>query len=308
MKHNNLKDRIEQIVYFYIGGSRMSNQPKLGKNVIIGNNVTFGENVVIQNNCIIEDNVILGNNTYIDNNCLIRNDVVLGDNSTIGANCILGEYQMDFFTDHKYHKHELVIGKNAIIRSGCILYSGSEIGENFQAGHQVTIRENAKIGNNVSAGTLTDIQGHCRIGNYVRMHSSVHVGMSTVIDDCCWIYPYVVFTNDPTPPSDIEIGVHVHAFAIVATNSIVLPGIDIQSDSLIGAGTIVNRNVERYQVVLGNPGKPRADIRDIKNRETGKPYYPWRYNFDRNMPWKNYGFDNWYETLDDEMKQMLLGK
>ncbi|MCR4587382.1 MAG: N-acetyltransferase [Lachnospiraceae bacterium] len=287
---------------------RIAKQPRIGKNVIIGENVILGENVVIQNNCIIEDNVVLGDNSYIDNNCLIRNDVVLGENSTIGANCILGEYQMDFFKDHEYHKHELIIGKNAIIRSGCILYSGTVIGDNFQAGHQVTIRENSQIGNSVSAGTLTDIQGHCKIGNYVRMHSSVHVGTSSVIDDCCWIYPYVVFTNDPTPPSDTEIGVHVHAFAIVATNAIILPGIDVQSDSLIGAGTIVNRNVEKYQVVVGNPGKPRADIRDIKNRETGEPYYPWRYHFDRNMPWKNYGFDNWYATLDDDMKQMLIGK
>ncbi len=285
----------------------MENQIKLGKNCIIGENFKCGENVVIGNNCIIEDNVVLGDNVYIDNNCIIRNDVSVGGDSAIGANCIIGEYQMDFYRDHLYHKHELFIGKNAIIRSGCILYGGSRIGEHFQAGHNVTVRENALIGDHVSAGTLTDIQGHCRIGNYVRMHSSVHVGTSSVIDDCCWIYPYVVFTNDPTPPSDTERGVHVHAFAVVATSSVVLPGIEIQSDSLIGAGTVVNRNVDKYQLVVGNPGKVKGDIRQIKNRETGEPYYPWRYHFDRNMPWKDYGFDNWFSTLDNEMKAMLLG-
>lgn len=285
----------------------MGMEPIVGKNTIIGSGVKIGDNVVIQNNCIIEDYVTLGDNVYVDNNCLIRKDVSIGNNSIIGANCILGEYQMDFFQDRLYHKHELVIGENAIIRSGCIIYGGTRIGDNFQTGHQVTIRENAVIGNNVSAGTFTDIQGHCKIGNYVRLHSNVHVGMSTIIDDCCWIYPYVVFTNDPTPPSDTEMGVHVHPFAIVATNSVVLPGIDIESDSLIGAGTIVNKNVEKYQVVVGNPGKVKGDIRDIKNRETGESYYPWRYHFERNMPWKNYGFDNWYATLDDEMKYMLFG-
>ena len=163
------------------------NQPKIGKNTIIGENFKCGNNVVIQHNCIIEDYVVLGDNVYIDNNCIIRNDVSIGANSTIGANCILGEYQMDFFMDHAYHKHELNIGQNAIIRSGCILYGDTQIGDNFQTGHQVTIREKAIIGNNVSIGTLSDIQGHCKIGNYVRMHSSVHVGMATVIDDCCWI-------------------------------------------------------------------------------------------------------------------------
>ncbi len=282
-------------------------KPQIGLNTIIGNNVNIGSDVIIGHNCIIEDNVELADGVFIDNNCLIRNDVSLGKGSSVGANCILGEYQMDFYQDRKYHQHELVIGEKAIIRSGCIIYGGTLIGENFQSGHNVTIRENAVIGNNVSAGTLTDIQGHCKIGNYVRMHSSVHVGMSSVIDDCCWIYPFVVFTNDPTPPSDTEIGVHVHAFAVVATNSIILPGIDIQSDALIGAGTIVNRNVDRYQVVVGNPGKSIGDIRDIKNKETGENYYPWRYHFDRNMPWKNYGFDNWFGTLDEDMKKQLLG-
>ncbi len=285
----------------------MQNKPTIGLNTIIGNNVTFGKGVVIKNNCIIEDNVVLGDNVYIDNNCIVRNDVSIGDETTVGANCILGEYLMDFLQDHKYHRHELILGQRAIIRSGSILYGGSTIGDGFQTGHQVTIRENTIIGNHVSIGTLSDIQGHCTIGNYVRLHSNVHVGMSTIIDDCCWIFPYVVFTNDPTPPSDTELGVHVHSFAIVATNSIILPGIDIQSDSLIGAGTIVNRNVEKYQVVVGNPGKPRGDIRNIKNHETGKPYYPWRYHFDRNMPWKNLGFDNWYATLDEDMKKLLLG-
>lgn len=282
-------------------------KPICGKNTVIGENVSFGEDVKIGHNCVIEDNVVIGDTSFIDSNTIIRSGVHLGKNTFIGANCIIGEYQMDFCLDRTYHEHILTIGGNAIIRSGSIIYSGSSIGENFQSGHQVTIREKAEIGNNVSAGTLTDIQGHCKIGNYVRMHSSVHVGMSSVIDDCCWIYPFVVFTNDPTPPSDTEIGVHVHSFAIVATNSIVLPGIEIQSDSLIGAGTIVNRNVEKYQVVVGNPGKPRGDIRDIRNRETGEAYYPWRYHFDRAMPWKNFGFDNWYATLDDDMKRLLLG-
>ncbi len=285
----------------------MDTQPDMGKNTIIGNGLKCGRNVVIGHNCIIEDHVTLGDNVYIDHNCVIRNDVVLGDNVTIGANCIVGEYLQDFYPDHAYHKHELLIGRNAIIRSGSIIYGGSRIGDSFQTGHQVTIREGTVIGDHVSVGTLSDIQGRCRIGNYVRMHSNVHVGASTIIDDCCWIYPYVVFTNDPTPPSNTEMGVHVHAFAIVATHSVVLPGVEIQNDSLIGAGTTVIRDVDRYQVVVGNPGKAKGDIREIKNRETGESYYPWRYHFDRNMPWKNYGFDDWYQALDDDLKTVLFG-
>ena len=284
----------------------MSNY-QIGRNSILGENVSLGNNVVIRDNCIIEDNVVLGDNVYIDSNTIIRSDVSLGADSTVGANCIIGEYQMDFYRDRSHHAHPLNIGHNALIRSGSIIYSGSDIGDNFQTGHQVTIREKARIGNNVSVGTLSDIQGDCDIGNYVRMHSNVHIGQLSKIDDCVWIFPYVVLTNDPTPPSENMLGVHIHSFAIVATSTVVLPGIEIMSDSLVGAGSVVNRDVEPYAVVVGNPAKQRADIRDMKNKITGEKVYPWRYHFDRAMPWEGIGFDEWYNSLDEDYKKMLLG-
>ena len=284
----------------------MSNY-QIGRNSILGENVSLGNNVVIRDNCIIEDNVVLGDNVYIDSNTIIRSDVSLGADSTVGANCIIGEYQMDFYRDRSHHAHPLNIGQNALIRSGSIIYSGSDIGDNFQTGHQVTIREKARIGNNVSVGTLSDIQGNCDIGNYVRMHSNVHIGQLSKIDECVWIFPYVVLTNDPTPPSENMLVVHIHSFAIVATSTVVLPGIEIMSDSLVGAGSVVNRDVEPYAVVVGNPAKQRADIRDMKNKITGEKVYPWRYHFDRAMPWEGIGFDEWYNSLDEDYKKMLLG-
>ncbi len=280
---------------------------QIGRNSIVGDNVSVGDNVVIRDNCIIEDNVVLGDNIFIDSNTIIRSDVSLGKNSTIGANCIIGEYQMDFYRDRQHHAHPLNIGDNALIRSGSIIYSGSDIGENFQTGHQVTIREKSRIGNNVSVGTLSDIQGNCDIGNYVRMHSNVHIGQLSKIDDCVWIFPYVILTNDPTPPSENMLGVHIHSFAIVATSTVVLPGIEIKSDSLVGAGSVVNRDVEPYAVVVGNPAKQRADVRNMKNKITGEMVYPWRYHFDRAMPWEGIGFDKWYDSLDEDYKKMLLG-
>lgn len=272
------------------------------KTCIIGENVKIGENVTFGHNVIIEDDVTIGDNSYIDSNSIIRSNVTLGENSFIGANCVIGEYWMDFCIERKKHWHPLIIGKDALIRSGSIIYAGSIMGEGFQTGHQVTIREKAKIGNHVSVGTLSDIQGNCEIGNYVRMHSNVHIGQLSVVDDFVWIYPYVVLTNDPTPPSDHFVGVHIHPFAIVATGSVVMPGIDIGQDSLVAAGSTVTKNVEPYSVVMGNPGKERADVRDIKSKFTGEPVYPWRHHFQNYMPWSESDFTTWYNSLNLEEK------
>ncbi len=276
---------------------------KKGQHCIIGQNVQLGENVSFGHNCIIEDNVIIGNNSFVDSNTIIRKGVVIGTDSFIGANCIIGEYWMDFCIDRQSYEHPLFIGNKALIRSGSIIYAGSTIGDNFQTGHQVTIREKAQIGNNVSVGTLSDIQGNCKLGNYVRLHSNVHIGQLSVIDDFVWIYPYVILTNDPTPPSNDFVGVHVYSFAIIATGSIIMPGLDIGQDSLIGAGAIVTKSIEPYAVAVGNPAKTVSDVRKVKNKITGEPVYPWREHFSNYMPWNKVGFDVWYDSLDLDQKE-----
>lgn len=274
-----------------------------GMNCMISEKAEIGDNVTVRHNCIIEDNVIIGAGTYIDSNTIIRSNTKIGQNSFIGSNCIIGEYWMDFCIDRIPHDHSLCIGENALIRSGSILYSGSNIGSDFQTGHQVTIREKSKIGNHVSVGTLSDIQGNCDIGNYVRLHSNVHIGQLSVIDDFVWIFPYVVLTNDPTPPSECFVGVHIKSFAIVATSAVIMPGLVIGQDSLVAAGAIVTKDVQDYSVVAGNPGKTISDVRKIKNKITGEPVYPWRYYFKNYMPWAESDFSTWYDSLEIEEKK-----
>lgn len=280
----------------------MENQGRVKGSCIIADTAKIGENVTVGYNCIIEENVEIGSNTYIDSNTIIRSGTIIGENSFVGANCIIGEYLMDFCKSRTLEQHALVIGRNALIRSGTIIYTESVIGSDFQTGHQVTIREKSKIGHHVSIGTLSDIQGNCTIGNYVRMHSNVHIGQLSVVDDFVWIFPYVVLTNDPTPPSNNFVGVHIHPFAIVATGTIVMPGIEIAQDALVAAGCVVTKNVEPYAVIMGNPGKKRGDVRSIKSKITGESIYPWRYHFDSYMPWEENNFEEWYASLSLDEK------
>ena len=259
--------------------------------------------VSFKGKCIVEAGARIGDNCYIDSNSIIRSGTTIGADSFIGANCIIGEYLMDFCLDRRPHNHELTIGNNALLRSGTIIYTGSEIGDHFQTGHRVTIREKSRIGSHCSIGTLSDIQGNCSIGDYVRMHSNVHIGQLSVVDNYVWIFPYVVLTNDPTPPSEDGgfIGVHIHKFALISTGSVLLPGVSIGRDALVGAGSNVTKNVSDYALVVGNPAKQIKDVRDMKNKN-GESIYPWRFHFNRAMPWEKEGFIKWYRGLSDQNK------
>lgn len=279
---------------------KMASSAKISDNVIVGDNVVVGENVTIQPGCIIENNVVISDGTYIDYNVIIRENVKIGKNSYIGASCILGEYTMDVLKNSEKKNSILEIGEESLIRSGSIIYADTTIGTHFQTGHRVTIREKSIIGNYVSVGTLSDIQGFCEIGNYVRMHSNVHIGQESKIEDYVWIFPYVILTNDPTPPSYELEGVTLKSFSVIATGSVLLPGVTVEGDSLVAAGAVVTKDVKEGDVVGGNPAKVISHISQIKNHITGENVYPWRYTFKRGMPWEETDYQTWYESLMQE--------
>lgn len=255
------------------------------------NNIS--ENVIIKDGVRIGDNVTIEDGVYIDYDAIIRDNVTIKRGTFIGTRCIIGEYLFDFYDDKTNKRHPLIIGENSLIRSETIIYGDCTIGKNFQTGHRVTIREKTQIGQNVRIGTLSDIQGFCEIGDYVNLHSNVHIGMRSTIKKYAWIFPYVVLTNDPNPPSNTVKGVTVGEFAVIATNSIVLPGKHIGKDSLVGAGSIVTKDVPPMKVVVGNPAKVICDVTEVKDKSTGESLYPWRYHFDRGMPWKGLGYESW---------------
>lgn len=269
----------------------------IGNNVIIEENVSIGANSKIKDGCIIGANSSIGENSFLDYAVIVRENVQIGTNAFIGARVILGEYLVDFIDERDYQKHKTQIGNDCVIRSETIIYGENVIGDNFQTGHRVTIREKSKIGDHVRIGTLSDIQGDCVIGNYVNLHSNVHIGQKSTLKNYVWIFPYVVLTNDPNPPSEQLLGVTVEEFAIIATGSVVLPGKVIGKDSLVGAGAVVNKDVAEGKVVVGNPIREIGETSKIKNKTTGEAVYPWRYHFDRGMPWKGIGYDEWEKGI-----------
>lgn len=236
----------------------------------------------------------IGSNVHIGDRTIIYDNVEIGDNTVICNDCVIGEPLNDYYCNGEHYENpKTVIGADSLIRSHTIIYAGNTMGNHFQTGHRVTVRENTIFGTHCSLGTLDDIQGYSVFGDYCRLHSSVHVGMHSTLGDYVFIYPYVVFTNDPTPPSNVCIGPTVGDFSQIATGSVLLPGVIIGKHCLIGAGSSVTKDVPDYHLAVGAPAKVVKDVREIIDRETGETHYPWPYHFSRNMPWEREGFDAW---------------
>ena len=176
---------------------------------------------------------------------VIHNQVRIGQNATIGRFIELGLNDMP-----------LEIGDNAVIRSGTIIYGNVKIGNDFRTGHRVLIREDTTIGDNVLVGTNSIVDGNCVIGNQVIIQSNVYVTWGMQIEDSVFMGPCSVTTNDKHPPaadrSLLKASI-LRKNCAIGAGAIILPGIEIGENSLIGAGSIVTKDIPSNVLAFGNP-------------------------------------------------------
>lgn len=234
---------------------------------------------MIHQTAIVSPNAKIGKNVKIGAFSIVHDNVLIGDDTVIESYCEIG------YPTKLASNEPLRIGHSSVIRSNSTFYEGSTFGANLVTGHRVTVREGTRAGKNFQIGTLGDIQGHCEIGDYVKFHSNVHIGQHSKIGNYVWIFPYVVLTNDPHPPSEVMMGVTIEDFVAIATMSIVLPGVRVGEGALVGAHSSVNRNVDPNTVVAGSPAKVICDTDKILLKDgSGQKAYPWRRHFHRGYP------------------------
>lgn len=228
---------------------------------------------------IVSDKAVIGKNVTIGAYTIIYDNVYIEDDTTIEAFCEIG------VSNNLSGGECLLIGAKSHIRSHSIFYEGSIFGPSLVTGHRVTVREKTIAGKNLQIGTLSDIQGHCQIGDYVRMHSNVHIGQHSKIGNFVWIFPYVVLTNDPHPPSNVMQGVTVSDYAVIATMSVILPGAYIAEGCLIGAHSSLSGKTDPDTIYAGSPAKSIGETSKLKLKDgSRKPAYPWRTHFFRGYP------------------------
>jgi acetyltransferase-like isoleucine patch superfamily enzyme len=193
--------------------------------------------------------------------------------NTIGDGCrIFDPFTLGFPSRERMSQSEypgVVLGDGAVLRPGGVIYCDVTIGNRFQCGHNILIREETRIGDDVAIGTGSVIEGYSRIGDGVRIQSLVFVPTKTEIGTGVFIGPNAVLTNDRYPPADQSAlkGPVLEEYAVVGANSTILPGVRIGKGAAVAAGAVVTRDVPAGKLALGVP----AVLRDLPEQMQRRP-------------------------------------
>jgi acetyltransferase-like isoleucine patch superfamily enzyme len=199
---------------------------------------------------------------------MIPKNVVVGRNSWVAENVSLGVSSRKFFRQKEEDLPATKIGNEAVIRSGTTIYCDVTIGDKFQTGHNVLIREKTLVGDYVLVGSNSIIEGETKIGNSVRIQSMVYIPLYTTIEDWVFIGPCASLTNDkyPVRTDDKLEGPVLKMGCSIGSNSTILPAVEIGEGSIVAAGSIVTKDVPPWKLAIGTPAKIRELPEGLKVR------------------------------------------
>lgn len=227
----------------------------------------IGDNVTIEEFVVIRKNVTIGNNVVIHPHVLIEEGCIIGDNTEIYCGAFIGKEPKGSRQPIKESFSKWAkIGSDSIIGPNAVIYYGTIIGDKTLISEGVSIRENCNIGNNCVVGRNATINFAATIHDNTKIMDFTHITAHTQVDEDVFIGPHVCTADDNTMGraddyTDIRVcGAHIKKGASIGEGVRLLPCVEIGANSIIGAASLVTRNVPDRVLAMGSPARVKKEL------------------------------------------------
>ncbi|MFI6226591.1 acyltransferase [Micromonospora echinospora] len=155
---------------------------------------------------------------------------------------------------------------------------GARIGDGTKVWHLAHVRSTARIGGGCVIGRNVYVDSNVVIGDLCKVQNNVSVYQGVTLEDEVFVGPCAVFTNDFRPRAqnpDWQITpTMVRRGASIGANATLVCGIEVGEYAMIAAGSVVTRDVAPYQLVAGNPARPKGWVNEkgeVVSRDPANP-------------------------------------
>lgn len=211
----------------------------------IGTGCKIGKGVIIHHNVVIYPGTIIGDGTEIFDGAVIGRPPK-------GAGNLVHKLEDTF--------DPVEIGNGCVIGSNAVIYAANKLGNNVLIGDGACIREHANIGDKVLIAQQCTFNHHVTVKNNSKVMDLTHITARTVIEDDVFIGVGVSSANDNNMRiKGSEVGeasvITLKKGCKIGSGSTLLPGITVGENAVVGAGSVVTRDVSAESRVMGVPAK-----------------------------------------------------
>lgn len=146
------------------------------------------------------------------------------------------------------------------VHPSSVVDEGARIGKNTKIWHFCHVSPTARIGERCNIGQNVFIDNKVEVGNGVKIQNNVSLYNGVVVEDDAFLGPSMVFTNVINPRSFVERKsefkpTYVRRGATIGANATIVCGVEIGPYALIGAGSVIIRDVPAHAMMVGNPAR-----------------------------------------------------
>ncbi len=222
----------------------------------------IGDNVTISEYCVIREDVIIGNNVTIHPHVIINDGVRIADGVEIYPGAIIGKQpQLSGGLQHKPQFSEYVeIGECTSIGPNSIIYYDVKIGPDCLIGDAVAIRERCTIEAHCIIGRHVSLLYNVTVGHDTKIMTNTHITGNSVIGCNVVIGVGVNSVNDNNFGSEGYnrneiLGPKIEDNVKIGAGVTLLPNVKIGTNSVVGAGSVVTRDIDSDILVMGIPAR-----------------------------------------------------